>query len=289
MNKLPNLSGKVIAVTGGATGIGKQIANVLGQAGAKVAIGDIDAKAVALTAKELGPSVTGLSLDVTNNESFQVFLAATQAALGPIDVLVNNAGLMWVGPFVDEPESAAARQVAVNLLGVIRGVKLTAPIMLARGSGHIITIASAASVLTTPGEATYAATKHGVYGFLKAARAELHGTPVKLSVIMPAVVNTALAAGTATGAAKLLEPADVALVVARTIARPKFEVTIPGYIGPLQRFIDILPAIIRDPIFRSLVPDQVRQSDSAARADYEAQFDSKVASSLDIPRSEDST
>lgn len=76
-------------------------------------------------------------------------IAVTQAALGPIDVLVNNAGLMWVGPFVDESESAAARQVAVNLLGVIRGVKLTAPIMLARGRGHIITIASAASGTAT--------------------------------------------------------------------------------------------------------------------------------------------
>ncbi|MHA6668445.1 SDR family oxidoreductase [Homoserinimonas sp. A447] len=272
MTRPADLTGTVVAVTGGANGIGREIASLLASAGARVAIGDLDGTAVRRTADELDGILLGLELDVTDTESFADFLTTVEAAWGPIDVLVNNAGVMWVGPFDAEPDAAAERQVAVNLLGVIRGVKLAAPAMVARGSGHIITIASAASILTTPGEASYAASKHGVLGYLKAVRAELHRSPIRFSVIMPAVVDTALATGTATGAAKLLLPADVAAAVLRTIIRPRFEVTLPGYIGPVLRWVNVLPGWMRDPLLRRLVPDQVRQADRGARAGYEAQF-----------------
>lgn len=272
MTRQANLTGKVVAVTGGANGIGLEIARLLAMAGAKTAIGDRDGEAARNAAGELGGILLGVDLDVTDPDSFANFLTTVEAAWGPIDVLVNNAGVMWVGPFDAEPDAAAERQIAVNLLGVIRGVKLAAPAMVARGSGHIITIASAASLLATPGEASYAASKQGVLGYLKAVRAELRGIPVKLSVIMPAVVDTELAAGTGTGAAKMLQPADVAAAVLRTIARPRFEVTIPGYIGPLTRAINVLPERMREALFRRLVPDQVRQVDREVRAKYEAQF-----------------
>ncbi|MEO6941534.1 MAG: SDR family oxidoreductase [Terrimesophilobacter sp.] len=272
MSRTVDLSGKVVAVTGGANGIGREIARLLASHGARIAIGDRDVEAARQTANELDGTLLGLDLDVTDTESFVAFLAAVDAAWGAIDVLVNNAGVMWVGAFTEEPDAATARQVAVNLLGVIRGVKLAAPAMLARGSGHIVTIASAASMLTTPGEATYAASKHGVLGYLKAVRAELYRSPIHFTVIMPAVVDTALATGTATGAAKLLQPADVAAAVLRAIVRPRFEITIPGYVGPLQRAINVLPGFLRDPLFRGLVPDQVRQVDRGSRAGYETQF-----------------
>ncbi len=238
MTRKVDVSGKVVAVTGGAHGIGREIARLLASSGAKVAIGDLGGESAKKTASEREGTLLGFDLDVTNNESFAAFLAAVEAEWGAIDVLVNNAGVMWVGPFDEEPDAAAERQIGVNLLGVIRGVKLAAPAMVARGAGHIITIASAASVLTTPGEASYAASKHGVFGYLKAVRAELHGTPVHISVIMPGVVDTALAVGTGTGAAKLLQPADVAAAVLRTIAKPRFEVTLPGFVGPLLRTIN---------------------------------------------------
>ena len=277
MNRKAHLSGKVVAVTGGAQGIGREIACLLASSGAKVAIGDLGGESAKKTASELEGTLPhgtllGFDLDVTDNDSFAAFLAAVEAEWGAIDVLVNNAGVMWVGPFDEEPDAAAERQIRVNLLGVIRGVKLAAPAMVARGAGHIITIASAASVLTTPGEASYAASKHGVFGYLKAVRAELHGTHVHISVIMPGVVDTALAAGTGTGAAKLLQPADVAAAVLRTIAKPRFEVTLPGFIGPLLRTINVLPESLRDVLSRRLVPDQVKQVDRGARAGYESQF-----------------
>lgn len=273
MSRQPDLTGKVVAITGGANGIGLEIARLLASSGARVAIGDLDGEVARSAAHSHDGILLGVELDVTGAVSFANFLTTAEAAWGPIDVLVNNAGVMWVGPFNAEPDAATERQIAVNLLGVIRGVKLAAPAMVARASGHIITIASAASLLTTPGEASYSASKHGVLGYLKAVREELHGSPVKLSVIMPAVVDTKLAAGTGTGAAAMLQPADIAAAVLQTIARPRFEVVIPGYIGPLTRVVNLLPGRLREMVFRRFVPNQVRQVNRGARADYESQFD----------------
>ena len=273
MSRQADLTGKVVAITGGANGIGLEIARLLASSGARVAIGDLDGGAARGSAHNIEGILLGVELDVTGTESFTNFLTTVEAAWGPIDVLVNNAGVMWVGPFDAEPDAATERQIAVNLLGVIRGVKLAAPAMVARASGHIITIASAASLLTTPGEASYSASKHGVLGYLKAVREELHGSPVKLSVIMPAVVDTKLAAGTGTGAAGMLQPGDIAAAVLQTIARPRFEVVIPGYIGLLTRVVNLLPGRLREMVFRRVVPNQVRQVNRGARANYESQFD----------------
>jgi NADP-dependent 3-hydroxy acid dehydrogenase YdfG len=263
--------GRVIAVTGGARGIGREIARVLAVAGARVAIGDRDEEGARATAAELPGTVAGFALDVADTVSFRDFLAAVEARWGPIDVLVNNAGVMWVGPFADEPEAATAAQLEVNLHGVIRGVKLAAPAMRARGCGHIVTVASAAAKLSPPGESTYAATKHAVFGYLAGVRGELRGSGVRLSVVMPGVVDTELATGTATGAAKLLTPADVAAAVHSAIRRPRFEVPVPGYVGALARWVNVLPQAGRDLLLRLLVPDQVAATTgTTARTGYES-------------------
>lgn len=267
-----SIAGKVVAVTGGANGIGREIAKQFAAAGAHVAIGDYDGAAARATANDIDGILSGFDLDVSDAASFTNFLAAVEAKWGPVDVLVNNAGVMWVGPFDAEPQAATERQLSVNLLGAIHGIKLATPAMVSRGAGHIITIASAASLLPTPGEATYSASKHGIFGYLKAVRAELHRSPVNLSIVMPTVVETALSVGTATGAAKILQPADVAAAVLRIVERPRFQVTLPGYVGPLQAVISVLPMWMRDPIFRSMVPDQVRSVDRAARTGYDGQF-----------------
>ncbi|MEV5652804.1 SDR family oxidoreductase [Nocardia sp. NPDC052254] len=264
------VAGRIVAVTGGARGIGREIAAVLAAAGARVAIGDLDRPAVTATAAELPGTVHGFPLDVTDTESFRGFLAAVESLWGPVDVLVNNAGVMWVGPFDAEPEAATARMLEINLHGVIRGVRLAAPGMRERGRGHIVTIASAAARLSPPGESTYAATKHGVLGYLTGVREELRGSGVRISVIMPGVVATELAAGTASGAASLLAPADVARAVVRAIERPRFEVTVPRYVGPLVRLAELLPQRLRDSTFRRLVPDQVAATRGGTeRAGYE--------------------
>lgn len=267
------VAGRVVAVTGAGRGIGERIAVRLAAAGARVAVGDLEDAAAARVAGALGEGHLGLPLDVASAVSFAAFLEEAERTLGPVDVLVNNAGVMWVGPFTDEPEVSLRRQVEVNLVGVMHGVRLAAPAMASRGSGHIVTIASAGSVLALPGEASYAATKHGALGYLKAVREELHGSGVRVSVVMPAVVDTELAAGTATGLARRLTPDRVAEAVLDVLTRPRFEVSIPRYVDPLNRAVSLLPRPARDVLSRRLVPNQLRQCDPTARAAYQSRLE----------------
>lgn len=257
-----------MAVTGGARGIGHAIATELTERGAAVAVGD-------LGLDRSGPlgavgSIRRYPLDVTDEESFSTFLSDVAADLGPIDILINNAGVMWVGPFDAESPAAAEKMIAVNLMGVIRGVRLAAPTMRKRGRGQIITIASAASKLAPPGESTYAATKHGVLGYLTGVREELRGSGVVLSVVMPTVVETALAVGTSAGSVRQLQPGDVAGAVISTVGRKRFHVWVPASVGPLVAVSGLLPQRVRDQLLRRAVPNQVAAvSDSTMRADYE--------------------
>ena len=261
-------------MSGGARGIGREIARWLAAAGARVAIGDRDLDAARAATEELAAErhgeVAAFELDITSTESFSAFRAAVEDRWGPIDVLINNAGVLWVGPFDVEPEAAAARQVEVNLHGVIRGVTLLAPAMRERGHGQIITIASGASKLAPAGEATYAATKHAVHGYLSAVRTELHRSGVDLSVVMPGVVETELAVGTASGPVRRLVPADVAEAVLDVIRRPRFEVTVPRRMGLVARLAAVLPDPVRFRLLRAVVPNQITSAtDPAARATYE--------------------
>lgn len=149
MSEKRSLNGQVVAITGGAQGIGREIAAEFTAAGAKVAIGDIHLDAAQETAAELG--VSAYRLDVSDPECLNAFLTEVTHELGPIDIFVSNAGIMWVGPFAEESNAVARAQIEVNLLGVINGIKAAAPAMVARGGGHLITVASAGSILPTPG------------------------------------------------------------------------------------------------------------------------------------------
>ena len=219
------VSGKVIAVTGGARGIGLAIATALHDAGAKVAIGDIDEPA----AKEAGRAFELCrKLDVTDRQSFTDFLDAVEDKLGPLDVLVNNAGVIAVGKAVDEADAVTERLLDVNVFGVMLGTKLAAQRMLPRHRGHIVNIASLGSVLPAAGLATYCATKHAVLGYTDALRLENRGCGVHFSAIMPTLTNTEMIAGFGHAKGfKNAEPEDVAQAVVGVIAKPKPRVFVP--------------------------------------------------------------
>jgi NADP-dependent 3-hydroxy acid dehydrogenase YdfG len=266
-----SLAGKVVAITGGARGIGEATARAIVARGGKVAIGDLDLELAQKTADVLGGETIALELDVTRRESFENFLSQVEERLGPLDVIVNNAGIMPLGPFVDEDDATARRMIDINLHGVIFGTKLAIPGMVRRGSGHIVNIASQAGKGGFPGGATYCATKHAVVGLSEAVRAELRDTGVEVSVVMPAVVNTELGSGLVEArGVKVSEPSDVAEAIVDALEVPRFDVWVPKISASIARVMTLLPRSGREAVARFLKADQVLAgADSNVRAAYE--------------------
>ncbi|HTX47556.1 MAG TPA: SDR family oxidoreductase [Solirubrobacteraceae bacterium] len=274
-----SLAGQVVAITGGARGIGRATAAALITQGARVAIGDIEAPLAERTAQELGGGTIGLPLDVTDRDSFDAFLTEAESRLGPLDVLINNAGIMPIGPFIEESDSTAHRMVDINLHGVIYGSKLALERFLPRGRGHLVNIASAAGKAGFPGGATYCATKHAVVGLTEAIRAEVRDTDIWTSVVMPVVVHTELGSGLPeTRGFKAVEPEDVAASIVEALQTGRFDVFVPKSIGGLFRAQALVPRRAMEAIARVLKGDQVLMTpDHGARAAYEARMESTVA------------
>ena len=215
-----DLSGRTVAITGGARGIGRAIAQACVRAQMKVAIGDLDLVAAHRTAAELGHGTIAIELDVSNRASMRHFLDIVEERLGPLDVLVNNAGIMHLGSLEDEDDASTRRQVDINVHGVMHGMKEALPRMKARRRGHVVNIASTAGRGGFAGAATYSGTKHFVVGASEAVRFELRGSGVDISCVLPVVVRTELAAGTSDARfVARLEPEDVADAVMRTLRR----------------------------------------------------------------------
>lgn len=265
------VAGKVVAITGGARGIGEATARALVSEGAKVAIGDLDLALAEKTASALGGGTIALELDVTSRESFASYLSQVEERLGPVDVLINNAGIMPLGRFVDEDDATARRMIDINLHGLMFGMKLVLPSMQRRNSGHIINIASQAGKGGFPGGATYCATKHAVVGLSEAVRGELVDSSIEISCVMPAAVNTELGSGLVdTRAVKKIEPTDVSEAIVDVIKYPKFDVWVPKISNGIFRFMQLLPRSGREAVVRALKADQVLAgADMNARAAYE--------------------
>ena len=281
MAKAPrSLAGKVVAITGGARGIGRATASALIAQGARIAIGDIDSSLAQRTAgRSSVPAPSACPLDVTDRASFETFMRQVESALGPLDVLINNAGIMPIGPFAQETDATAKRMVDINLHGVIFGSKLALDRFLPRGRGHLVQIASAAGKAGFPGGATYCATKHAVVGLSEAIRAEVHGTDIDVSIVMPVVVNTELGSGLPeTRGFKAVQPEDVADAIVEALQTGRFEVFVPKAIGGMVRFNAMMPRRVMEGMNRLLKGDQVLMApDHGARAAYEARMVETIA------------
>jgi NADP-dependent 3-hydroxy acid dehydrogenase YdfG len=267
------LAGQTAAITGAARGIGRATAQSLTRVGVRVAIGDLDLEAAKATAQELGPTAVPLSLDVTDRASFAKFLDDAEAQLGPVDILINNAGIMPIGPFLDEDDATARRILDINVHGVIYGMKLVLPRMLARRSGHVVNIASQAGKYGLPGGATYCASKAAVINLSRAVRKELRGSGVDLSVISPVAVNTELGLGLTEPRQRgfrKIEPQQVADAIVQTLRVPRFDVHVPNHLRLTQHVGGLLPLRAQDAFERLSGADAVlSQADSRARAGYE--------------------
>jgi short-subunit dehydrogenase len=280
MAKQPRiLAGETAAITGAARGIGRATAEALLRQGMRVAIGDVDLETAQKTASELGPTAVALALDVTDRDSFASFLDEAEAQLGPLDVLVNNAGIMQIGRFIDEDDLTARRMIDINLHGVILGTKLALERMLPRGRGHIVNVASQAGKFGTPGGATYSATKHAVVGLTEAVRGEMRlmGADVQLSYVMPYVVKTELGSGLgqARGLSEL-EPSEVADAIADALRFGTVEVWVPKRSRRTNQLVAVLPRRLSEAMSRAMKADRVL---AGADADLRRGYDLRASRS----------
>jgi NAD(P)-dependent dehydrogenase (short-subunit alcohol dehydrogenase family) len=278
--QLRPLNGKVVAITGGARGIGRATAAALLAQGARVAIGDLDGELTRRVAGELGAGAIGLTLDVTSRESFTAFLDRVERELGPLDVLVNNAGIAPVGEFARESDAVAARVLEVNVGGTVRGCKLALERMLPRGSGSIVNVSSGLGRTPSPGIVTYSASKHAIVGLTESLRIELEGSGVHLHLILPNLIGTDMAAGVRALRGVQMNPAeDVAAAIVNVLQTGGREAYVPRQLG----WLITLEAVVPKPMIRTLrgllgADRMFTQVDALERAAYEARIAPPAAS-----------
>jgi 2-hydroxycyclohexanecarboxyl-CoA dehydrogenase len=189
------INGKVAVVTGGAGGIGAAICRRFGEEGASVAVFDINqdaAEAVAGAIRESGGTARAYAVDLTSQESVVAAVAGVEGELGPIDIMVNNAGWDRAGTFLDTDKDLWERIVAVNLYGPLYMHHAVLKGMVERGAGRVVNIASDAARVGSSGEAVYAFCKGGLVAFSKTMARELARKQISVNVVCPGPTDTAL-------------------------------------------------------------------------------------------------
>lgn len=260
----------IAVITGGARGIGRQMAEDLIARGYRVVIGDLDKKATDATASELGASASAVRLDVTDPKLVAKVIEQIETEVGPIDVWINNAGIMPTEAFAGQSAEVSQRIISINYASVVSATGLILPRMLARGHGTIVNMASATGIKPLAGVAVYSGTKAAVIAFSDSLRRELRGTGVTICLVMPNLVKTAMGAGitppSLTGA---LTAEDVSTAVMRAIEKKRFWVVVPRRLGPLLRFSKLLPTGAQDWIDDRAGSDNIGlHGDAAAREAY---------------------
>ncbi|WP_018654553.1 SDR family oxidoreductase [Actinomadura flavalba] len=255
--------GAVVAVTGGARGIGRATAEAFARRGARVCVGDLDVSAPP------GDGIRAFPLDVTDRASFAAFLDRVQE-IGPLDILVNNAGIMPLGPFLDEPDAVGAATLDVNVHGLINGMRLALPGMIERGRGHVVNVASMAGKLPLPGMAVYNASKYAAVGLSAAVRQEVAGTGVTVSAVLPTAVRTGLTEGVRLGRGlPTIDPEQVAAAIVRSCVSRRAEYPVPGWLRVVQPALGVTPEPVVRAVQRLLDGDRAYRQTFGTRGDHD--------------------
>lgn len=270
-----SLARKIVFITGAARGIGRATAVALLAEGTRVIIADLDGELAAKAAVEIGAE-RAIAVDVTDHAAFSAALDEAEREIGPIDVLINNAGVMPIGRFADDSDATAYRAFEINVFSVMHGTREAIRRMTPRGHGHIVNVASMAGVVPIPGGAIYAASKHAVVGFCESLWWELRGSGIDLSYVLPSLVNTELAAGMKrTRAANVIEPEEVAAEVVAALKSPRLAVFAPRSMGPITKVSGLLPRAMGNKIMTASGSDHIVLDSlgTAGRTAYQARVD----------------
>lgn len=251
-----SLDGATVIITGGARGIGAKTAELFSQHGANVWIGDVDADIAEQTARKI-PRCRSGHLDVTRRDSWVKFVGQVLKESGRIDVLINNAGVMPLGAFETEAEATTDLILDVNVRGVLNGMRAVIPLMITRGSGHVVNVASMAGMIPVPGMVTYNASKFAAVGASLAARTEYAGTGVTVCAVLPSAVRTELSSGVQLGGGMpTVDPEDVAQAILKTLRTKAARTSVPEWVAPGWALIDALVPEFIQRAGRSLIDDR---------------------------------
>ena len=233
-----------------------------------MAVGDVDVAAAEAVAAEVGAGAFAVALDIADARQFAAFLDSAERRHGPLRVMVNNAGVDWVGPFHEDPtRSRDARSMSTCTARPLDPSWRSSGCFRAMSD---INIASGAGRVPLPGSATYAATKHGVVGLTESLRMEYRGSGVAFTVVQPAEVETAMIDGLARPrAVPVVTPDDVAAAVLDAVRRKRFEVWVPRSQAASAKLAALLPRAARETLLRALGVTRIAgDADSNARRAY---------------------
>lgn len=254
---MTQVAGKRVLITGGASGIGRQLADELAARGANICLWDIDADGLDRAAKELarhGVQVSTMTCDLSNKANIEACAARLRDDDQQVDVLINNAGVVSGGYLLDIEDEQIERTFAVNTLALFWMTRAFLPDMIHAGAGHIVTIASAGGFTGTARQVDYSASKFAAVGFDEALRVELHklGTPVKTTVVCPYYVDTGMFSGVKTRFSLLLPILSQDYVVrriVRAIEKDRRRLIMPRMVYSIF-LMRLLPVFVMDALLR---------------------------------------
>lgn len=197
---MTTFAGAHVLITGGAGGIGRLMALGAQARGARLTILDRDQEAGRALLAELGGDAAFVAVDLTDRPATKAVCAQVLETRGPVDILINNAGIVTGKPFLEATDEAIERTFQVNALALFWVTRAFLPAMLARGRGHVVTVASAAGLAGTARLVDYCASKFAAVGFDEALRLELGrlGSPVRTTVVCPFYIDTGMFSGVRT-------------------------------------------------------------------------------------------
>lgn len=216
------LRGRRVLITGAARGLGLGMARAFGRKGARLVLWDVDGPLLDQAAAELAASgidVRADRVDLTDPAAIERAASAVLTESGPVDVLVNNAGIVSGKPLTELTDREIARTFEVNTLALFRTTKAFLPAMIAQGGGHVVTIASAGGLVGTARLTDYCSSKFAAVGFDESLRIEMKrlGHPIRTTVVCPLYVSTGMFDGVTTRFSWLLPILDPEKVVRRTV------------------------------------------------------------------------
>lgn len=235
---MKQLTGKTILITGGASGIGKIMARLMLERKAKVILWDVNQQQMDETISDFSSKgeISGFVVDVSNVEAIKEIAQKTKSKVGPIDVLINNAGIVIGKYFQDHSTSDIIKSMEINASAPMLITHEFLGDMIQNNSGHICNIASSGGLISNPKMSVYAASKWSLIGWSDSLRIEMEQLKkdVKITTIMPYYINTGMFDGVQSKI-PILNPEAAALTIVKAIERNKIRLTIPGYIYRLTR------------------------------------------------------